>query len=214
MNGTTLFVHAAQVSLDATERALLDYPALRTRHAIDPGLVDPTASGFSPGDDDYAGLQSFVRAELKNGDARIVLSCSVYNGFADRLAADLNVPVERSDDAGAREAARYGRLGLAVSYPPSYELIRSHIESIASGSNTEIAIEPLLRSNAFALASDAHSYATAIDQAIGAANGVDAIFLAQYSMDPYRDRARRTAMVPVISALESSLRRLNARAGS
>ncbi|MGH7708376.1 MAG: hypothetical protein ACREM6_10700, partial [Vulcanimicrobiaceae bacterium] len=130
---TILFVHAAAVSLDATIAALnAGSTGLDARHELIAGLVDPAAVAFAGDDADFGRIRAAVRSVLRGDERRVVLSCSVYNGLAPRLTSDLGIPVERSDDAGVVAAlARGRRVGLAVSYPPSYGVIAEHLAAAA-----------------------------------------------------------------------------------
>jgi hypothetical protein len=206
-----LFLHAAPVSLAATQAALERHRnAPPVRHALAPGIVDPQAMVFAHDDTDYERLRAAVAGHLRGDEARLVLSCSVYNEFAQRLERDIGIPVERSDDAGAHcVLARGPRIGLAVSYPPSYEVVEGHLEGLAKRHATRLELVPLLAENAFAFADDAARYARVLLDAVEAAPDLDAIFLAQYSMDPYAPRVAEATVIPVVSALEETLRRLS-----
>jgi hypothetical protein len=209
-----LFVHAAAVSQAAVEAALRKrpLPGFTHRHALVAGLVDPSASEFSEDDAAFERILAALRAHARGADARIILSCSVYNGFAPRLGAALGIPVERSDDAGAREALAYGdRIALAVSYPPSREVVARHLRSLAAAAGGRLSLEPLLVENAFAFAGDPERYGAALAAGAGAASGSDALFLAQYSMDPFAAELAASSRAPVVSALSATLDRLRAR---
>jgi hypothetical protein len=209
-----LFVHAAAVSQAAVEAALRKrpLPGITLRHALVAGLVDPSASEFSEDDAAFERILAALRAHARGADARIILSCSVYNGFAPRLGAALGVPVERSDDAGAREALAYGdRIALAVSYPPSREVVARHLRSLAAAAGRRLSLEPLLAENAFAFAGDPERYGATLAAGAGAASGCDALFLAQYSMDPFAAELAASSRAPVVSALSATLDRLRAR---
>jgi hypothetical protein len=205
-----LFVHAAAVSLAATQAGIqrLRRP-LAVRHALVTDLVDPRAMNFAGDDVDYARIRSAVASHLRGGESHVILSCSVYNGFAPRLALDLALPVERSDDAGARRALEKGtRIGLAVSYPPSYAIVEAHLLQLAAERGATLDLEPLLRGNAFAYADDAARYGSTLLDAVAAATNLDAVFLAQFSMDPHAPRVSEALTIPVISALEATLARI------
>jgi|GEM_PF-1217017 hypothetical protein len=208
-----LFIHAAPVSLAATEAALerlRDAP--RCRHALVPGLVNPKAMSFAQDEPAYERLRSGVRPHLRGDEGRIILSCSVYNVFAARLRADLGVPVERSDDAGVWAVLGCGtRIGLAVSYPPSYSIVEGHMAAVAAELGRPALAIPLLSDNAFAYAEeDPARYAQVLAEAVRPAADVDAIFLAQFSMNPYAAQTAEQTQVPVVSALEACLQRLAA----
>lgn len=206
-----LFLHAAPVSLEATEAALarLDH-APRVRHALAPGLVDPNATTFAQDEAAYAKLHGALVKHLRGDETRVILSCSVFNGFAPRLTAELHLPVERSDDAGTYAALACGpRVGLAVSYPPSYDVVASHVRAVATELGLPVAIVPLLEENAFAFATDPEGYASALAAAAARAAGIDCIFLAQFSMDPHAAKVAASTNVPVVGALEAALRRLS-----
>jgi hypothetical protein len=205
-----LFVHAAAVSLAATQAGVGRMRrTLAVRHALVTDLVDPRAMNFAGDDVDYARLRAAVATHLRGGESRVILSCSVYNAFAPRLALDLNLPVERSDDAGARRTLEKGRrIGLAVSYPPSYAIVEAHLLQLAAERGVTLDLEPLLRGNAFAYADDAQRYGTTLLESVERADDLDAVFLAQFSMDPFAPRVGEALNIPVVSALEATLTRI------
>jgi hypothetical protein len=207
-----LFLHAAPVSLAATQGGLERVrAAYAVRHALAPGIVDPRAMFFAHDDIDYARIRGALRAHLRGDETRVVLSCSVYNGFATRLEAEFGVPVERSDDAGSCAALERGaRIGLAVSYPPSYAIIETHLQALAEDARRDVELVPLLSENAFSFADDAPRYARALLEGVAAAGPLDALFLAQYSMDPVAPRVAEATAIPVVSALDATLARLGA----
>ena len=167
---------------------------------------------FAEDDVDYARIRGALAANLRGDETRVILSCSVYNGFAPRLAAEFGVPIERSDDAGSRIAVAAGRrVGLAVSYPPSYAVVERHLEALARAARRELDIVPLLSENAFAFADDAERYARSLLDAATASEGLDAIFLAQFSMDPVAPRVAEATTIRVVSALDATLDRLSDR---
>jgi hypothetical protein len=121
----------------------------------------------------------------------------------------LGLPVERSDDAALRAAIACGpRIALAVSYPPSYEIIESHLRAVAAELGRPVAPISLLAENAFAFAGDQERYAAVLQDAVGRARDVDCVVLAQFSMDPYAAKVARRTELPVLSALTACLRRL------
>jgi hypothetical protein len=205
-----VFIHATPISLGATESALrrrANVPPIR--HALLPGLVDPNAATFEPDEAAFAKLRDAIASELEVGVDRVILSCSVFNGFAPRLERELGVAVERSDDAGTWAALGCGaRVGLAVSYAPSYPVVEAHIREVAASLGRDVTITPLLSENAFAYADDAERYAAALSEAARRAGNVDCVFLAQFSMDPFAGHAAAGTEAPVISALEACLLRL------
>lgn len=205
-----LFMHAAPVSVGATERAIERLPhPIRARHALVTDLVDPTASSFTEDDAAFDKLEGAVAANRRGDETRIVLSCSVYNGFAERLQSSLGIPVERSDDAALREAVTFGpRIALAVSYPPSYAIIESHLRAVAAEAGLPVAPVSLLSGNAFAFAGDPVRYAAALEEAAALARDVDCAVLAQFSMDPYATEVAGRTNIPVLSALAACLKRL------
>jgi len=202
-----LFVHAAAVSLAATQAGIGRLRrSLAVRHALVTDLVDPRAMNFAGDDVDYARIRVAVATHLRGGESRVILSCSVYNAFAPRLALDLGLPVERSDDAGARRTLEKGRrIGLAVSYPPSYAIVEAHLLQLAAERSATLDLEPLLRGNAFAYADDAARYGATLLESVERATDLDAVFLAQFSMDPFAPRVGEALSIPVISALEATL---------
>jgi Asp/Glu/hydantoin racemase len=206
-----LFIHAAPVSLAATEAALgrLKDPP-HCRHALIPELVNPRAMSFAQDESSYANLKRGVAARLHGDEERVILSCSVYNAFAPRLQADVGLPFERSDDAGVWAVLGCGtRVGVVVSYPPSYSIVEEHLTSVAAELERKVRAIPLLTENAFAFADEEpERYGAVLAEAVRAARDVDCIFLAQFSMDPFAPQAAEQTQIPVVSALEACLQRL------
>ena len=203
-------MHAAPVSLEAARRAIerLAQP-LQARHALVTDLVDPNATSFAEDDASLQRLEQAVAAHRRGDETRVVLSCSVYNGLASQLEARAGVPVERSDDAVLRAALTYGpNVALAVSYPPSYRIIESHLVELAARSGKSVAPGPLLAENAFAFAADAGRYGRVLGEAATAVQAADCVVLAQFSMDPYATEVAAKTPIPVLSALEACLARL------
>ncbi|GAC1301623.1 MAG: hypothetical protein NVSMB19_09970 [Vulcanimicrobiaceae bacterium] len=207
-----LFLHAAPVSLAATQAALeRRRSTFAVRHALAPGIVDPRAMFFAHDEIDYARIRGALAGHLRGDETRVVLSCSVYNGFAPRLEAEFGLPVERSDDAGSCAARERGtRVGLAVSYPPSYAVIETYLLALAHEARRDLELVPLLSVNAFAFADDARRYASALLAGVAEAGPLDTIYLAQYSMDPAAPQVAEATTVPVVSALDATLSRLGA----
>jgi hypothetical protein len=206
-----LFIHAAAVSQAAVEGALArrPLPLCEIRHALVPGLVDPTADAFAEDDAAFERILAAVRAHASGNEARIVLSCSVYNGFAPRLGHALGIPVERSDDAGARVALAAGdRIALAVSYPPSREVVARHIRSLAAAAGRTVSLRLLFAENAFSYADEPGRYGGALAAAAAGSEDGEIVFLAQYSMDPYAAGLAARSPLSVVSALGATLDRL------
>jgi aspartate/glutamate racemase len=212
-----LFVHASAVSLAATQRGLerLVNPPV-VRNALETALVDPHAMRFAQDEAGYARLRAAVVPHLHDGAEHVILSCSVYNGYAERLETELGLPVQRSDEAGARSAIDLGlRIGLAVSYPPSYQIIEGYLLRLAAERRLRTELVPLLAENAFAFADDAERYGQVLTEAARRAReteSVDALFLAQFSMDPYLEPVARAAQLPVVSALTACLQSISSLA--
>lgn len=206
-----LFIHAAPVSVAATEAALerLKSPP-RCRHVLVRELVNPRAMSFAQDESAYAKLKRSVTVHLQGDEERVILSCSVYNAFASRLQAEIGLPVERSDDAGVWAVLGCGtRIGLAVSYPASYSIVEEHLTNVAADLGRKVIAIPLLTENVFAFADEEPDrYGDALADAVRVARDVECIFLAQFSMDPFVARAAEQTQVPVISALEACLQRL------
>jgi len=205
-----LFLHAAPVSLAATQAGLERVrAAFRVRHALAAGIVDPRAMFFARDASSYARIRSALSANVRGDEKRVVLSCSVYNGFAERLEAEFGVPVERSYDAGSHAALERGRrIGLAVSYPPSYPVVEAHVQALARDAGRDLRLVPLLSDNAFSFADDSERYARALLEGVALAGPLETIFLARYSMDPVAPRIAEATTIPVVSALDATLTRL------
>lgn len=203
-----LMTHAANASKSAAERILSAGEAAHIKHVIDTTLVNAQASEFPITDQRYEHLASTVRSALGPEVQRVILSCSVYNAMADRLAGDLGLPVERSDRAGVEASVREtkARLGILVSFAPSAAVVESYTREVAGRAGRTISIEVAVASGSFAAADDLDAYASSLGAVVARFDRADTVFLSQFSMDPVADRLRqRFADITFVSALEETV---------
>lgn len=128
-----------------------------------------------------------AHAELENVDG-VLVTCSIYGGAIARLSDTFAFPVLSADGAAFDAVAALGATTLAVlsSAPAplqdSVERLQGHLALTGTRTNVIGVVVP----GAFeaARSGDLEALASALEASVNSLDGVDAIFLAQYSLSP------------------------------
>jgi Asp/Glu/hydantoin racemase len=140
----------------------------------------------------------------------MVTCSSVPREMTDALAADFPFPVLKIDYPMARRAVRAGRrIGVAATFPPTLVPTSKLLRDAAAEAGAEVEIVEEVAPEAYAalLSNDAATH----DELLAAAvenlqnRDVSAVVLAQVSMARTLPLIERTARVPVLTSLHTSL---------
>jgi len=201
------FLHAGEGSRRAVEAAL----AARGRggsvaHLVDPTLVDGSARDFPITDERYETIRERAR-DFGAGVERIVLACSVYNGVAGRLSEDLGIPTERSDAAGFQVLrGTRGPLGILLSYRPSIPIVLDYASEVFARDENPRELRVSVAADVSPFDTDPEEYRAALLEAMQPLRGCDALFVAQYTMEPHVPALRAAwSGNHVVSALGATL---------
>lgn len=201
------FIHAGEASREAV-LAALERRGYRDEvpHLVDASLVDAGAAEFPIDERRYAAILGRAR-EMALRANRIVLSCSVYNGVASFLRDDLQIPVDRSDAAGARSLLRtQGPVGILVSYPPTRPLVVDYVDEVLAGAEQSREVRASVAPDAPPFATAPEVYRDALVGALGPLRGCGVLFLAQYSMSAHLPALRAAwGDRPLISAVDATV---------
>ena len=185
-------------------------PELEITNLLDDGLLRLLAAGR--GTDVRRRLGEMLRAaaETYAPELAMVTCSSVSKETADSLARDFGFPLLKIDYPMARRAVRAGRrIGVAATFPPTLVPTSRLLREAAKEAGAEIEIVEEVAPGAYAalLANDTKTH----DELLAAAvenlqdKDVSAVVLAQVSMARTLPLIERTARVPVLNSLHTSL---------
>jgi glutamate racemase len=185
-------------------------PELEITNLLDDGLLRLLAAGRAG--DVRRRLSEMLRAarETYAPELSMVTCSSVPREMTESLARDFDFPVLKIDYPMARRAVSAGRrIGVAATFPPTLVPTSRLLREAAEESGVEIEIVEEVAAGAYdaLLANDTATH----DELLAAAvenlqqKDVSTVVLAQVSMARTLPLIERTARVPVLTSLHTSL---------
>jgi len=185
-------------------------PELEITNLLDDGLLRLLAAGRS--DDVRRRLSEMLRAaeETYEPELSMITCSSVSKELTDSLARDFDFPVLKIDYPMARRAVSAGRrIGVAATFPPTLVPTSRLLREAAKEAGVEIEIVEEVAPDAYKalLANDAATHDELLSSAVESLQNKDvsAVVLAQVSMARTLPLIERTARVPVLTSLHTSL---------
>lgn len=184
-----------------------DFPESQVWNILDDRLLSDADDQGGLTDDLRARMDRLIGHALREHADGVLLTCSLYGVVAQDTSAD--VPVLAPDQAAFAElaAAGFGRVLVVASFEgakdDSVARLREALQ--AAGAATEVAgfsvpaaMEATKRGDLPALV------AALTDGLAGRTDGVDAVFLAQYSLAPAGNQLAEAVGIPILSGPKSS----------
>ena len=185
-------------------------PELEITNLLDDGLLRLLAAGR--GGDVRRRLGEMLRAaaETYEPELAMVTCSSVPKETADSLARDFGFPLLKIDYPMARRAVRAGRrIGVAATFTPTLVPTSKLLRDAAAEAGVEIEIVEEVAPGAYdaLLSNDAARHDELLAAAVESLQhrDVSAVVLAQVSMARTLPLIERTARVPVLTSLHTSL---------
>lgn len=185
-------------------------PELEITNLLDDGLLRLLAAGRREDVRRRLGEMLRAAAETYAPELAMVTCSSVSKEMVHSLARDFGFPVLKIDYPMARKAVRAGRrVGVAATFPPTLVPTSKLLRDAAEEAGVEIEIVEEVTAGAYdaLLAGDTAAH----DELLAAAvqdlqkRDVSAVVLAQVSMARTLPLIERTARVPVLTSLHTSL---------
>jgi aspartate/glutamate racemase len=185
-------------------------PELEITNLLDDGLLRLLAAGRREDVRRRLGEMLRAAAETYAPELAMVTCSSVPKEMADSLARDFGFPLLKIDYPMARRAVRAGRrVGVAATFPPTLVPTSKLLLDAAAEAGVEIEIVEGVAPEAYKalLAGDTATH----DELLAAAvedlqdKDVSAVVLAQVSMARTLPLIERSARVPVLTSLQTSL---------
>ncbi|MBV8150345.1 MAG: hypothetical protein JO101_00070 [Candidatus Eremiobacteraeota bacterium] len=176
-------------------------------HLVDPTLVDGSAAVFPIDESRYAAMRARAR-ELSAAAERLLISCSVYNGIAPRLAEEIGVRVDRSDFAAANAlcATSGETVGVIVSFRPTLPITVDYLTERFAAAEQQRVLHTSIAADVSPFDTDPDAYRKSLLQALEPLRDADVLFLSQYTMHAHVDALRQVwGDRPLVSALEATV---------
>src|SRR5215210_2880488 len=185
-------------------------PGLEITNLLDDGLLRLLAAGR--GRDVRRRLEEMLRAAADTyaPELAMVTCSSVPKEMSDSLARDFPFPVLKIDYPMARRAVRAGRrIGVAATFPPTLAPTSRLLREAAAEAGAEIEIVEEVAPEAYTalLSNDTKTHDELLASAVERLQDKDvsAVVLAQVSMARTLPLIERSARVPVLTSLHTSL---------
>ncbi|MDR6417732.1 aspartate/glutamate racemase family protein [Pseudarthrobacter sulfonivorans] len=180
------------------------FPEARLWNLLDDRLLDDATEQGGVTDGLAERMTRLIRHAVTEGADGILLTCSMYGPIAERLSAELTIPIY-APDASAFQAAldgRYQRILLLASAKGPLEDALERFTRTAAATGRALAVTGTVAEGAAAAAAagDAERLGRTLEAACaGQVADFDAVLLAQYSLSPAADALSRALGKPVLA---------------
>ncbi|MEY9776301.1 hypothetical protein [Arthrobacter sp. MW3 TE3886] len=180
------------------------FPEARLWNLLDDRLLDDATEQGGVTEELAARMTRLIRHAETEGADGILLTCSMYGPVAERLAAELSIPIY-APDASAFQAALdgpYERILLLASANGPLEDALERFTRAAAAAGRDLAVTGIVAGGAAAAATagDAELLGRTLEAACaGQEADFDAVLLAQYSLSPAADALSHALGKPVLA---------------
>lgn len=204
MTSRIVLLHATPVAMDPIHTAFAEvWPEAETINLLDDGLSIDRASSEELTEELIA---RFVRFGLYGRDMRaqgILITCSAFGPAIDRLAAQVDIPVLRPNEAMFREAIAQGKnIGMLATFGPAVETMTEEFNDYVARSGSQATLTTILVADAIGLLKkgDAESHNRLVAARAGELAHCDVIMLAHFSTSRAAAAVRAQVTIPVLTA--------------
>lgn len=181
-------------------------------------LLDTSLSGdLAAGERLEDGIADRIRklaeyAAASQGEAgetqALLFTCSAFGPAIDAVKDHVSIPVLRPNEAAFEQALALGnRIGLAVTFGPSFSSLRDELLSMASQRGQRIEVAPVLVEGALAAlkAGNGEEHDRLAAEACRRLPPVDTLVLGQFSLARAADAVRDCIAAPVLTTPSSAV---------
>jgi Asp/Glu/hydantoin racemase len=180
------------------------FPEARLWNLLDDRLLEDATTQGGVTEALAERMTRLIRHAVTEGADGILLTCSMYGPIAERLSAELSVPIY-APDASAFQAALdgpYERILLVASAQGPLDDALDRFSTAVNTAGRNVTVTGLVAdgASAAAAAGDAGLLADRLETACATQeNEFDAVLLAQYSLSPAADVLARALGKPVLA---------------
>ncbi len=207
-------ISAVEPSVEPARAALVSQlPNAQVWNLIDDRLLIEAREHGAIDDALSARMNRLIDHAVASGADGVLVTCSVYSGAVRQHAAEVEIPVLPSDDAGFRTVLESGASRVLLVTPIPEALADSTERLTAAAHQAGVAVEIV-----GVVAEGAHqaNLAGTLDELItGVIRSVerpyDAVLLGQYSLAPAAAAVREAFAVPVFTTPDAAAQEMSAR---
>lgn len=177
-------MNATKVSIDPVDWAAKAYPEVQIFHFMDEGMSWLGKQEGRISETNLGRMIRLIRSAEELGVDGILLSCTIFSPFIDRLRNCTDLPLVAADIGVFEKAARmYQKVGAIVSFEPTMESVAWVAERCRKLVNPDFDVEIRFAEGAFAAAAagDTDAHNLAICKTAEMFEEKDAIVLSQMS---------------------------------
>lgn len=208
-----VLLHATPVAMEPVKAAMARlWPEAEAVNLLDDGLsLDRAKEGdeLSPGLIER--FVAFGHYAQRIGADGILATCSAFGPAIDRVAEELTIPVVKPNEAMFRAALAAGaRIGMLATFAPSVPTMEAEFRDFAREEGVTSKLETFVVPDAIELlrAGDAAAHNRLVGEAAPRLADQDAIMLAHFSTSRAADAVRAKVNVPVFTAPDAAVQRL------
>lgn len=208
-------IHAVTVAMAPIEAAFAEaWPEADRINLLDDALGPDRAAAGALTEAIAARIGRLGDYAVAAGADAILYTCSAFGPAIERVAARLDRPVLKPNEAMFAEALGAGeRIGMVVTFGPSVASMEAEFVAAAKAAGSTATLETVLVAEAMdALrAGDAATHNAAVANAARDLAHCDAVLLAQFSTSRALEATEATIAAPVITAPGAAVRVLRQR---
>ena len=212
MKRNVAFIHTSPAAIGPLMQFYSEAaPELQITNLLDDGLLRLLAAKDTPRAECRLAEMVGAAREVYAAEVAMITCSSVSREMAGRLSGAAGMPILKIDYPMARQAAEAGgRIGVAVTFPPTLETTSALLREAAAEAGADIEIRPEIMPEAYdaLLAGDHRKHDDLLLAGVRRLDerGVKVIVLAQVSMARILPLLGDGISAPVLSSLTTSLR--------
>ena len=213
-----VLLHATPIAMAPIQSAFASaWPEVEIVNLLDDGLTIDRAreADLSPRMiDRFVAFGQYGAAMDADG---ILVTCSAFGPAIDRLAAAVDIPVLKPNEAMFHAAVAAGdRIGMLATFGPSVPTMTAEFDEYVAGVGSKAKLTTVVVPEAIdrLRAGDATTHNRLVAEYAPRLAGCDAIMLAHFSTSRAAEAVRAAVTTPVFTAPEAAVTRMRALMGS
>ena len=177
-------MNATKVSVDPVDQAAREFPDVEIFHFMDEGMSWLGKQEGRISEKNLSRMENLIHSAEGLGVDGILLSCTIFSPFIDRLRSCTELPLVAADIGVFEKAVRtYPKIGAIVSFAPTLDSVTWVVDRCRRTIKPDLDIEVRFAEGAFeaAAAGDEEKHNRIIYETAGQFQGKDAIVLSQMS---------------------------------
>lgn len=205
--------HATPVAMDPVNEAMARlWPEAEAVNLLDDGLtIDRAKEGETLSEQLIERFVNLGRYAHSTGADGILVTCSAFGPAIDRMADALPIPVIKPNEAMFRAAISVGsRIGMLATFAPAVPTMEDEFTSFSAQAGTNSKLETFVVPDAIDLLrkGNAAEHNRLVSEAAPKMAECDALMLAHFSTSRAAEQVRAKVHIPVFTAPDAAVARM------